>query len=913
MSYSPGIFALAVAWAFLNGATSVGAPVADLVPEHLLCEFQQAPIALQTPQPRFGWILKPAGESLRDLHQTAYRIMVSSSLTLLASGRGDMWDSSKVRSGKTIQISYDGKPLSSLSTYYWSVQVWDQSGRSSSWSQPAQFRMGLLDPQDWKANWIGGVSAVTARQSKAPLPIFRHEFAVDKPIAEAMAFVSGLGQYELHINGMKVGNAVLTPGWTNYRKTVLYNTYDLTKYLREGRNAIGIVLGNGMYNVQKTPGRYTKFVGSFGDPKLIFQALIGFIDGSSQLVVSDSTWRFHTGPIVFSSPYGGEDYDARLQPEAWDCPGFDDQYWRNAIEVSGPGGELVSQQEPEIKVQHVYTPQRVTEPVPGIRVYDLGQNFAGWPEIAVRGSAGSTIKLIPGELLDASGLVTQKASGGPQWFSYTLRGGGLETWHPRFSYYGFRYIELQVQAAPHSPEPEIISISGKALHAAVETVGHFRCSNELFNQIHRLIDAAIRSNMQSLFTDCPHREKLGWLEQSHLLGPSIMYNYEVSRLYEAISDDMRDAQTSDGLVPDIAPEYVVFSDGFRDSPEWGSAVVLDPWIAYQYYGDLRNIEMHYNSMRRYVSYLGSKANDGIIAYGLGDWYDIGPGEPGLSKLTTLGVTATATYYQDLVTLERITSLLDDPEDAKLFRNTASAVRRLFNSSWYNPETHSYDRGSQTDEAMPLALDLCPREYRPSVLSKLIEDIRAHQNHTTAGDIGFHYVVSALTEAGRSDVLFDMLSRTDSPSYGYQLLQGATTLTEAWDANSRDSQDHLMLGAAEEWFYRGLAGLDFDLARATPIVIHPFPVGNISEAEASYQSSIGTIISRWKKNSGEFLLDIAIPPNVTAVVYMPAREPKAVTESGRSIAKSKDVHFVRMEGNAAVYRVNSGVYRFAARN
>ena len=890
----------------VSNVTGQEVPFSNLIATQLRCEFQDDPPAIQATQPRFSWILKPASPSLRGTRQTAYRILVASSPNLLQNEEGDLWDSSKVRSAQTIQIPYQGKPLLSMGIYYWAVRVWDENGRPSAWSQPERFRMGLLSPTDWKAHWIG---TGTPSHERTPLPVFRYEFDLAKSIAEARAFVSGLGQYEFHLNGEKVGDAVLTPGWTNYRKTVFYNTYDITRLLRVGRNAIGILLGNGMYNVEKTPGRYTKFVGSFGPLKLIFQAEIRFTDGTSLTIISSDNWRFHAGPIVFSSIYGGEDYDARLEMAGWDLPGFDDRNWPQAVETEGPGGELVSQQEPPIEIQHIYTPQKVMEPRPGVRVYDLGQNFAGWPAITVRGSTGSTVKLIPGELLDASGLVMQLASGRPQWFSYVLKGDGVENWHPRFSYYGFRYLQIETQAPAGLPEPQIISVRGEALHAAAETVGYFHCSKDLFNRIHRLINAAIENNMQSVLTDCPHREKLGWLEQSHLVGASVMDNYDVLRLYEAISQDMGEAQTPEGLVPDIAPEYVIFSNGFRDSPEWGSAVILDPWLTFRYYADRRNLAMHYEDMKRYLAYLRNLSNQNIVSYGLGDWYDIGPKPSGFSQLTSPGVTATATYYQDVITMQRIASLLGKKKEADQFERVARAIRQAFNEKWYDPINHCYDRGSQTDYAMPLALGIAPPQDRPLILERLIQDIRAHQNHTTAGEIGFHYVIETLFNSGRSDVIFDMLSRTDPPSYGSQLLRGATALTEAWDANPIHSQDHFMLGSAEDWFYRGLAGLDFDLARPQEqqIIIHPWPVGDVREAEARYRSILGEIAVHWKIDGTTFLLDVQIPPNRVATVYLPTSDSASVTEAG------KPVHILRYTSGIAVCRIKSGIYHFQAQH
>jgi alpha-L-rhamnosidase len=408
---------------------------ASIRPASLRCEFLEDPLGIETLHPRLSWKLESLGnqsaEDRRGLRQSAFRILVASAPALLEKNLGDEWDSGKTASDRTIQITYSGKKLNSDRLYYWKVRAWDQDGAASPWSGISQWQMGLLGTTDWKARWIAAepdrkttdpaAEESTNAAPSGPLPIFRHDFKLAKPIAQAVVYVSGLGQYELRINRTKVSDDVLTPGWTNYRKTVLCNAYDVTRLLKSGQNAVGVMLGNGMYNVPRTPGRYAKFVGSFGQPKLIFQMHVRYGDGTEAIIVSDSSWKTTTGPITFSSEYGGEDYDARMEQPGWDAPSFDDAAWAAAIEVNGPGGQLSTQVIPAIKMMHIYPAVNESEPVPGILVYDLGQNFSGWPEIKISGHSGDKVKLIPGELLDASGLVTQRSSGGPSYFSYTLQ------------------------------------------------------------------------------------------------------------------------------------------------------------------------------------------------------------------------------------------------------------------------------------------------------------------------------------------------------------------------------------------------------------------------------------------------------------------------------------------------------------
>ncbi len=746
------------------------------------------------------------------------------------------------------------------------------------------------------------------------LPLFRREFVVDKKIERAIAYVCGLGFHELNLNGAKVGAYELAPGWTNYRKACIYSAYDVTAHLRRGRNALGVMLGNGMYNV--TGGRYVKFLGSFGGLKLLLQLRIEYADGTTEEVATDRSWRTHPGPIVFSCIFGGEDYDARCEIDGWDRPGSDDAAWRQVQCVEGPGGRLTSRSAPPITVRETFRPVKITEPRPGVFVYDLGQNFSGWPKLSVTGPAGSTVKLVPGELLDANGLVTQRSSGRPVWFSYTLKGSGKEVWRPRFSYYGFRYLQVegavpQSKTQADSTLPRIQNLEGEFLYPATHTAGRFSCSNAKVNQVHELILAAIKSNFKSVLTDCPHREKLGWLECSHLLAGCFMYNYDCARFYQKITRDMRQAQLENGLVPDIAPEYTVFNGGFRDSPEWGSAIAIAPWRTYLMYGDKEILIANYKNMKRYVAYLSSRAQDHIVSHGLGDWCDVGPGAPGVSKLTSLGLTSTCVYYQDVDILRRIAHLLGKTGDVKIYTDLAEKIKDSFNRKFFHAEKNRYDRNSQTANAMPLFLDLVPPEHREAVLQNLVKDIRANGNRVTAGDVGFYYLVQALLRGGRSDVLYDMLCRDDGPGYLYQLRKGATSLIETWDANPATSQNHCMLGHIEEWFYSGLLGIRLKEPGFRKCSIRPFMPTELTRAEGRYDTGYGRIRSSWKRSGGTVTMEVTIPANTTATVFVPAESAAKVTESGKPVDQAKGVSFQRMEKGCAVFEVGSGSYLFTS--
>ncbi|MGE5609212.1 MAG: glycoside hydrolase family 78 protein [Bacillota bacterium] len=919
--------------------------LASLVPANLRCEYQTNPLAIDTPRPRLSWIL---ASDERAQFQSAYQILVASSEDLLSRDRADLWDSGKVKSSEQTHIPYAGLPLASRQRCFWKVRTWDQDAHPSPWSPAATWTMGLLAPSDWKAHWI---TTPTVPTKSTPLPLFRREFDLTKPISRAEVYVCGLGQFELRLNGQKVGDAVMEPAWTNYRKSALYVTYDVTSLLKPGRNALGALLGNGMYNV--VGGRYVKFTGSLGTPKLILQLHITHSDNSSTLIATDSSWKTSPGPITFSCIYGGEDYDARLEQPAWDLPNFLDSSWtpvsllpncqlpiansqlsikredpsladsssQNACgfadqprSSAAPAFLLKSQSLHPIKILSEYQTSKFTEPQPSIRIYDLGQNLSGWPKLTVKGPPGTVIKMIPGELLDSTGLVSQLSSGSPVSFSYTLKGSSEESWHPRFSYTGFRYLQVETTFPSSIPNPKLDSLDIRAhfIHNSAPIVGRFECSNPLINQIHRLINAAIRSNFQSVLTDCPHREKLGWLEVSHLMARGILYNYDAATFYAKITADMAAAQTPDGLIPDIAPEYTVFSAGFRDSPEWGSAAVIVPWLIYQTYGDRSLLEKHYDIMKRYVLYLKSKSANHILTHGLGDWYDIGPRAPGESQLTSKGLTATAIYYHDLEILRQTALLLARDSDAREFASLAREVRSAFNAKFFHPESNHYDRNSQTANAMPFVVNLVDDAHRAAVANSLLSNLRSQGTHVTAGDVGFMFLVRALSDAGHSAALYDLVCQPDGPGYAYQLRKNATTLTEAWDANPASSQNHCMLGHVEEWFYSGLAGIlpDPSAPGYQRILIKPQIVGDLTWVKAHHDSIRGRIAVQWRRTNNRLTLEVTIPPNTTAEVHIPTSDPTSITESDLPVSDpALRLKLLRQTPTHCIYQIPSGHYLF----
>lgn len=888
---------------------------ATLAPTNLRCDYAVNPIGVDSQPPRLFWKVESTERGAR---QTAYEILVSSSLAALAKNDGDLWDSGQVNSDETIQINYDGQKLDSWQEVFWKARTWDENGNASAWSRPATWTMGVLEDSDWHARWIG------AQDANVPSLLLRREFFIKPGLKRVLVNICGLGQYEMTLNGKKVGDDFLSPGWTEYDRTSLYDTRDITSLLHRGINAVGIELGNGMYRVLGG-GRFTKFKRSFGPQKAIAQIRIEYNDGSVEFIGTDESWRTAPGPITFTSIYGGEGYDARLAQPGWNQVGFDDSKWQPAITMNDPGGELrgLSCAAPPIGKFEIHRPVATFKLTNGDIVFDLGQNAAHIPTISVGGYAGSQVLLYPSELTNADGSVNQSSMGagrrGGIWCNFIKGTDHVEIWSPKFFYVGCRYVQVHcIPATTNGIPPEIKSLAGIVIHSSSEPAGKFDCSNGLFDRIFTLVRWAQQNNMVSILTDCPHRERLGWLEQDHLNGPALRYDFDLAQLFTKILNDIADSQLTNGLVPTTAPEYSIFRnrndsvhlrDDFGDSPEWSSTLIIAPWQQYEFNGDLNLFRLHYETMARYLDYLGGRATNDIVSYGLGDWYDLGPKKPGLPQLTPNALTATAFYYQDAVILSRVAALLGKTDDTQKYYNLAQNIRSAFNAKFFNAANHTYATGSQCANAIPLFMGLCEPANRAGVLNSIIEDIRGRGNALTAGDVGYRYLLRALADNGRSDVIFDMNNQTNRPGYGMQVAKGKTSLTEAWDGGS--SQDHFMLGQVQEWFYHDLAGIQDALGSPgfKQIVIAPQPVGDVTWVNASFDSIRGNIVSDWKRDGGTFMLKISIPANTTATVYVPTKSAETVTESGRSPGQSKGVKFLRSEKGWAVYAVESGHYDF----
>ncbi len=882
------------------------ASATDLRVTDLRCEYGVEPMGIDVAQPRLYWRVESDSRGQR---QTAWRALAASTRELLDADTGDLWDSGRIQSSDTTHIRYGGKPPASSQKVFWKVRAWDREGEATAWSEPASWTMGLLTVEEWKGRWI-----VAPWTSEALL--VRHEFEVKPKLKRALLHVSGLGQYEAFFNGAKAGEDLLSPGWTNYDKTSLYDTRDVTDLVRAGRNAIGLALGPGMYRVERR-NRFAKFTGSFGPLRAVAHLQLEYADGTVDVVGTDDTWRVDRGPITYSSIYGGEDFDARLVQEGWNQPGFDDASWARAVYWVRPPLTQKGYSHAAEPLRAIETRQPVaTRPLgEGVVLYDFGQNASFMPRIRVSGPRGSMVRLTPGEVVNDDGTIDRGTMGGAHrgsaWWQYTKATDGEESWFPQFYYVGSRHIHAELFAPEAGgARPEIESIESVVVHSIAKPLGRFATSNPLLERIRDLVRWAQRSNMVSVLTDCPHREKLGWIEQYHLNGPSIRYEFDVARIYTKGMRDMAAAQLDNGLVPNIAPEFTEFKGAFRGAAEWGAAFILVPWQQYQFTGDMELMRAHYESMKRYFAHLEGRTKDGLLHDGLGDWHDLLLGRKGRAGLTPAPITATAFYYYDAVILSRIADVLGHADDARDYAARAERIRQRYNEEFLKSDPVSYATGSQASLALPLVMGIVEPAHRAAVLDALARDVE-ERGYATAGDVGFRYMLRALAQGGRSDVIHNLINQDEKPGYGYQIKMGATALTESWDASRGASHNHFMLGQIIEWFYKDLAGIDTDpsVPGFRKILIRPQPVGDLAWVEAGYESIRGPIAVRWDRGGGSFKLRVSIPANTTATVTLPAREGSAITEGGRPLAPNVHVKRVSQASDHAVIEIDSGEYVF----
>ena len=883
--------------------------VGGLAPAGLRCEYAVDPLGIGAPRPRLGWTLEGPGRGRR---QTAYQVLVSADLAEFARGSGGLWDSGRVSSAESAHISYAGRPLASRMRCHWQVRVWDETGAPSPWSAPAFWEMGLLEAADWQARWIGATAAEDSFARTHPAPYFRKAFELPAAVRRARAYICGLGFYELRINGRKVGEDVLAPNQTDYdkrrlrhllypfddrtSKRVLYCTYDVTGMLAPGRNAAGIILGNGWYNQRD---RVEEGWMWYGVPRAILQIEAELADGRRIVIATGGGWKVTTGgPILHNGIFTGERYDARLEMPGWDTADFDDVAWAPAVEAPAPAGALEAQAGCPDRVERNVRPVAVANPRPGVYHFDMGENMAGWARLRVRGRRGAEIALrFREELGQDYG----------QQDTFVLAGGGVETCEPRFTWHGFRHVEVTGAPAPLSAE----DLEARVVHSAVTPAGTFECSNPLFNRIFENYRRTQLANMHcGVTSDCPHGERLGYTGDGQVAAPAAIYTFDMARFYTKWIDDIACARNKvTGFVPHTAP-----FEGGGGGPPWGSAMVLMPWYMYLYYGDRAVLARHYGAMRDWVRYLGSRTGtDGIVekeepgGWFLGDW--LPP-----AKVEISPAFVSTCYYAHAARLTgRAAEVLGKREDAASLAALAARVGAAANARFFDAARAQYLNGRQGANFYPLAFDLVPPDRVQAVLDRavaiLIDD---NGGHFDTGFVGTPLVLDVLTAHGRADVAHTLMNQRTFPSFGYAIDKGATTLWEAWDG--RGSHCHPMFGAVCRWFFAGLAGIRPDPAQPgfQHILLRPSAAGDLSWCAARYRSIRGEIAARWEQTPGAFRYEVRVPAGSGATVLLPGTDPSRVTEGSAPAARAAGVQYVGAEGGRTRWAIGSGEYAFTVR-
>jgi alpha-L-rhamnosidase len=798
----------------------------------------------------------------------------------------------------------------------------------SSWSSGKEAVTGWREAGFAEAGWLKAQKLGPAGMApwgeiagpedrRLPARMLRREFDVEKKVQRATVYVCGLGLCELYLNGRKVGDQVLSPALTDYTKRVLYVTFDVTRDLKKGQNVAGIVLGNGRYYAPRS-GVPTVTV-SYGYPKLLFQMRVQYEDGSSAEVVSDETWSLTTaGPIRANNEYDGEDYDARMELPGWSAPGFDGSKWQPAQGVTAPGGVLAAQMIEPIRVTETLKPIALTQPKPGVWIFDLGQNMVGWCRLKVSGPRGTEVSLRHAETLKTDGtLYLDNLRGAKVTDTYTLKGKGTEVYEPRFTYHGFRFVEV----TGYPGKPGLSAIEGCVVHDDVSRTGQFVCSNPLLNRIHASIVWGVRGNYRSIPTDCPQRdERQGWLGDRCAESKGEMYLFDTAALHAKWLQDMADAQKDNGSVSDVCPAYWPI---YSDNVTWPSSTVVIPGTLRELFADADVIAHHYPSAKKWMDYMNRFVTNGIIARdSYGDWC-VPPEDPKLihsndpKRKTDKALLATAYLYHDARLMARYATWVGKNDDARYFNDLAEQLKAAFNQKFFRADSGQYDNGSQTSCVLPLAFGLVPDGERQRVFEHLIRKITDETHgHIGTGLIGAQYLMRVLTEGGRADLAYTIATQKAYPSWGYMVEKGATTIWELWNGDTADpamnSGNHVMLvGDLCIWLYEDLAGMKADPEQPgfKHIIMRPEPVGNLQFVKASHRSPYGLIASEWQKQKGVFRWNITVPVNTTATVYVPAKSAESVTERGKPALSTPGVRLQRMEQGRAVFELGSGNYSF----
>jgi len=883
--------------------------------KNLRCEYKENPIGIDVAQPRLSWQLTADG---RGVMQAAYQVRVAPSEAGLTTS--PIWDTGRVDSDQSIHVVYDGPALVSRQRYYWQVRVWDGDGAASDWSAPAFWEMGLLDPSDWQASWISPAwdEDLTAAQ---PAPLLRTTFAVEGQVQAARAYVTSLGLYEVELNGRRVGDHVFTPGWTSYDTRLQYQTYDVADLLQPGDNAIGAMLADGWYRGHMT---WSMRRNVYGDHlALLLQLQITYADGSVQTVGSDASWKAATGPILMADLYNGENYDARLEQPGWSRPGYDDGDWTGVRLIDHSKDILIAPAGPPVRKIEEIAPVAILHTPAGETVFDMGQNMVGWVRLTVRGAAGTTVTLRHAEVLDSDGnFYTDNLRQAEQTVRYTLKGDGTETYEPRFTFQGFRYVA--VDGFPGVPTPE--NLTGVVIHSDMTPTGSFESSEPLINQLQHNIVWGQKGNFLDVPTDCPQRdERLGWTGDAQVFARTAAFNMDVAGFFAKWLGDLAADQKPNGSIPFVIPDVLTHrSLSGGGATGWADAGIVIPWTLYLAYGDTRILETQYESMKAWIGYMQDRAGDDLIWDGdfhFGDWLAYATDRSDYPGATTdKDLIATAYFAYSTSLLQRIASVLGKGDDAARYGALLEDVRQAFRKEFITANGRMASN-TQTAYALALSFGLMPNGQGAQAAGRLARDVRVFGNHITTGFLGTPLLCHSLSEHGYVDVAYDLLNQDTYPSWLYPVKMGATTIWERWDGIKPDSSfqdagmnslNHYAYGAIGDWLYRVVAGLEADPDEPgyKHIRIQPQPGGGLTHARATLNTMYGVAASAWEFVDGQFRLDVTVPPNTHATVRLPHATLAQVSESGQALDAAAGIARAFQAGEAVIVEAGSGQYVFA---
>jgi alpha-L-rhamnosidase len=821
-------------------------------------------------------------------------------------------------------MTYEGKKLSSGVRCVWKVKVWDETGAVSEWSEPATFSMGLLKPEDWTAEWIGlerdAPETLTDTDAR-PLParMLRTEFEAPK-VKRATAYICGQGSYELYLNGKKVGDAVLAPALSEFQKRSYYNTLDVTEYLNSGANALGVWLGNGRFFAPRALKPFTAF--NFGYPCLLFQLHLELEDGTTQTVISNGSWKITTeGPIRVNNEFDGETYDARMEMPDWNTVGFDDSKWEPVQRVRPASPVLNSQNIEPIRVTERLKPLSINKLKENVYILDIGQNIVGWVQMKVKGTAGTSIKLRHAEALkpDCSGeLFMDNIRGAKVTDIYTLKGEGVEVYEPRFTYHGFRFVEI----TGYPGVPTVDDFLGCEVHDDMKPTGSFTCSKDILNKIYSAIRWGVRDNYRSIPTDCPQRdERQGWMGDRAIESRGESYLFDVDNFYAKWMIDIEDAVLKDGMFPNVAPSYwEVYSNGVT----WASAFIFIPYMLFEQYGNKRVLEERYPAMKAWIDRMIGFLEDGLTKQDdYGDWC-VPPEAQNLihsedpARKTDAELISSAYLMETMQIMVKVANLFGKTEDAAYMQSKAELIANALNAKYLNRETGAYDNGSQTSSLLPLAFGIVPKELKGKAFARLIHKIEVEsQGHIGVGLIGAQWLMRVLTDNGRADVAYEIATQTTYPGWGYMISKGATTIWELWNGDTANpdmnSHNHVMqIGDLNTWFHEYLGGMQATKPGFSEFRLKPHPADDLNEVKVNYHCPYGLIKSEWKQDGDMFEWEVTVPPNTTADICVPAKSADVVQESGKPASEAIGLKFEDMDNGYARFTAVSGVYRFVSK-